>query len=203
MVGNPEISLFWRVMLVGIWFVPMIVFLFERRFVRKLFLRDRAWMRKLSRLEQVAILSLLIIAVVHGSTKPSQPSFRANSPVRTESESVSETSLSPEQLSAGFVLTEIKTDETHDFAAPPDAVIHERWLKRGAAEDVFSLAPANWSFPFLSAQMSSKNSSLPQRAASFSIIPRCSRAAPRSRHFAPHWGSCRKPTGGKSIPKRS
>ena len=105
-------------------------------------------MRKLSRLEQAAILSLLVIAVVHGSTKPSQPSFRANSPVRTGSESVSETSLSPEQLSAGFVLTEIKTNETHDFAAPPDAVIHERWLKRGAAEDVFSLAPANWSFPF-------------------------------------------------------
>ena len=148
MVDNPEISLFWRVILVGIWFVPMIVFLFERRFVRRLFLRDRAWMRKLSRLEQAAILSLLVIAVVHGSTKPSQPSFRANSPVRTGSESVSETSLSPEQLSAGFVLTEIKTNETHDFAAPPDAVIHERWLKRGAAEDVFSLAPANWSFPF-------------------------------------------------------
>ena len=148
MVGNPEISLFWRVMLVGIWFVPMIVFLFERRFVRRLFLRDRAWMRKRSRLEQVAILSLLVIAVVHGSTKPSQPSFRANSPVRTGSDSMSETSLSPEQLGAGFVLTEIKTDETHDFAAPPDAVIHERWLKRGAAEDVFSLAPANWSFPF-------------------------------------------------------
>ena len=45
-----------------------------------------------------------------------------------------------------FRLASVATNEEWDFSAPSGAVVHERWQRRGAADDRFALSPAGWSF---------------------------------------------------------
>ena len=45
-----------------------------------------------------------------------------------------------------FAPESVSTNETWDFSVPSGAVIHERWQRRGAADDRFALSPAGWSF---------------------------------------------------------
>ena len=45
-----------------------------------------------------------------------------------------------------FSSASVTTNGTWDFSAPPGATVHERWRRRGAADDWFPLFPAGWSF---------------------------------------------------------
>ena len=45
-----------------------------------------------------------------------------------------------------FSSASVTTNGTWDFSPPPGATVHERWRRRGAADDWFPLFPAGWSF---------------------------------------------------------
>ena len=45
--------------------------------------------------------------------------------------------LSSDDFSRGFVLTCVGTNETNDFSAPTNAIVHSDWRRYGAAEDWF------------------------------------------------------------------
>ena len=48
-----------------------------------------------------------------------------------------------------FVIESVTTNAVHDFSMPTNAVVCERWLRRGAARDWFCIAnDLTWAFPF-------------------------------------------------------
>ena len=56
--------------------------------------------------------------------------------------------ISSSDYEAGFVLAEERTGETHDFAAPTNAVWNQDWLNHGGFCDSFRLDLGGLSFPF-------------------------------------------------------
>ena len=101
------------------------------------------------------LLVLAVAAVLYGGTKPGSGT---NAPPLLSGmfapRGGSVTAFTDAQLAAGFALAEALTDETHDFAPTPGAVIHEPWRRRGAHEDFISLPATNWSFPWGTATVS-------------------------------------------------
>ena len=68
-------------------------------------------------------------------------------------ESTNETvyALTQNQIDAGFVLARIGTNETYDFSAPDGATVYDRWRRRGANINRFSInftAGVPWEIPF-------------------------------------------------------
>ena len=48
-----------------------------------------------------------------------------------------------------FVVESVTTNAVHDFSMPTNAVVCERWLRRGAARDWFCITnDLTWAFPF-------------------------------------------------------
>ena len=52
--------------------------------------------------------------------------------------------ITAEDCEAGYVLSTVRTDETHSFDPPPDAVVCDDWLAFGAARDWFTLPLGCW-----------------------------------------------------------
>ena len=72
-------------------------------------------------------------------------------PSEADSDTASPTILTIEDFARGYVLTRAVSNEVHDFTAPADAHICEKWRRRGAYRDRICISSSQdlpWSFPF-------------------------------------------------------
>ncbi|MGI6496009.1 MAG: hypothetical protein ACOX5G_07965 [Kiritimatiellia bacterium] len=89
---------------------------------------------------RAVLLSLLVALVIYGGSKPERnpgPEAPQRSPPPAISSLVQFTDA---QRLAGFALSDASTNDAFDLSAPANAVVHDRWRKRGASEDGFWMA---------------------------------------------------------------
>lgn len=61
-------------------------------------------------------------------------------------QSSSSSSFTEEELETRIVFLDNGTNSSHFVAAPTNAIINEKWVMTGAAEDYFFISPTNWVF---------------------------------------------------------
>ena len=111
--------------------------------------------RRLSAPARVLALLLLAAATVVGGGKsggglPQQQPPAPPSGGTPEGRALpAATAFSPGDLSRGFVLARVGTNELHAFDPPPGATVCERWLRTGSATGWIPVSPdaADWAFP--------------------------------------------------------
>ena len=143
-----------------IWLIPIAAFLLRYALCSELVKR----IQKGNRLYQICALICVIGIVAWGGVKPNMSmdsnsideierpsnnliinSIVENTAHTTQSELTNSNAsldlgrfgFSEEEISTGFVLTGVSTNEHRSFAIPANGIAYEPWLKYGASDDVF------------------------------------------------------------------
>ena len=126
-------------------FGVILLFVVRQMFGSGPFKEGFAAFKRLPITARTAGVALLMMAIVYGGTKPgtnemeqasSPPVVLLRSPDLMASESAAVQFTESQQL-AGFALAAVVTNDSFDFSAPTNAVVHDAWRKRGASEDGF------------------------------------------------------------------
>ncbi len=125
----------------------------------------KTFLKKQSVAGRIVFLLFFLVMTIYGGTKPSDnsdstsdPNNISNSSHASNNNSISKetstsianeihsskshlsllpTDFSNEQKASGFILTEIRTDDSYNFALPTNGVAYTPWLKYGASDDMF------------------------------------------------------------------
>ena len=135
-----------------VWLVPLGAFLFRNAFCSELVKH----IQKGNRLYQICAMICIVGIVAWGGVKPNM-SMDSNSIAQNIHVSnvnaldstmgaSGDTSFTDAELASGLVFLNGDTNSTFIATAPTNAIVNQKWVMTGAAEDFFFVSPTNWSF---------------------------------------------------------
>jgi len=139
MNGTPPNSI--GILLTLGFFTVCLMFFIKQAFGTASFKRLAASFNRLPRAMQITVLAITAVGIVVGGSKPESNPSRfmdvTQLPSGTSVQIVDDVAFSEGDIALKKVLSGVSIDENLDLSAPTNAVVHERWRLRGAAEDGF------------------------------------------------------------------
>ena len=135
-----------------VWLVPLCAFLLRNALCSELVKH----IQKGNRLYQICAMICIVGIVAWGGVKPNM-SMDSNSIAQNIHVSnvnaldstmgaSGDTSFTDAELASGLVFLNGGTNSTFIATAPTNAIVNQKWVMTGAAEDFFFVSPTNWSF---------------------------------------------------------
>ncbi len=124
-------------------FSVCLVFLIKHSFGTEPFRRLTAGFNRLPRQVQITVLGIAAVGIVIGGSKPESTPLRSpfinvsQLPSSASMQIVDDLAFSEQDVALRKVLSGVSIDETLDLSAPTNAIVHEPWRLRGAAENGF------------------------------------------------------------------